>query len=277
MLNYKKILLSTLVAGVLATSSYAKEDKVYATVNGDSIKASDIAVVLKDPRINFDSLPKENQKQVIDQLIDRKLLANNALKTDIVKSADYKTTLENTIQTLKEDLALQMWVANMSKNVKVTDDDAKKFYEENKANFKKPEQYRARHILLKTEQEAKDIISELQKAKNLKDTFIILAKEKSTGPSGKNGGDLDWFFAKQMVPEFSLATSFLKVGTITKNPVKTQFGYHVIYLEDKKPASESTYEEVKDNLKQMLGQEQFKKMLEDIVSKEKKSAKIIYK
>jgi parvulin-like peptidyl-prolyl isomerase len=155
--------------------------------------------------------------------------------------------------------------------------DAKKFYDENKKNFNKPEQFKANHILVKTEQEAKDIIDTLMKSKKLKDDFIKTAQEKSTGPSGKNGGDLGWFFAEQMVPEFSLATSFLQKGHITKNPVKTQFGYHVIYLDDKKPASESSFDEVKNNIKQMLGQEKFKQKIDDIIESEKKKAKIEYK
>jgi len=107
----------------------------------------------------------------------------------------------------------------------------------------------ARHILVKTEEEAKKIIEALKglKGEALKKKFIELAKSKSTGPSGPQGGDLGTFTKGQMVPEFSKAVWALKPGEITTAPVKTQFGYHVIYLEDKKEAQPTPYEKVKEN------------------------------
>jgi parvulin-like peptidyl-prolyl isomerase len=279
-MDFKKIISSSVVAGVLMTTSMLANtdvDKVYATVNGESIKASDIAVVLKDPRMNFDTLPEVQKKQILDQLVNKKLIAKKALSSDIVNGKLYKTTLENSIVALKENLALQMWVGETSKKISVSDKEIQDFYNQNKSNFKKPAEFKARHILVKTEDAAKKIVDTLNKSKDLKNDFIKLAKEKSTGPSGKNGGDLGWFDAKKMVPEFSLATSFLKKGTITKNPVKTQFGYHVIYLEDKKDAQMASLEEVKNDLKQLLSQEAFNKKLDAIIQEEKSKAKIIYK
>lgn len=278
-MNIKNIISSAMLAGTLFTSvSLASPtDKIYATVNGDAIKASDIAVMLKDPKINFDMLPQKNKKEVLDQLINKKLLASKALNSDVINEAVYKTTLKNSIVALKENLALQMWIAKISKDINPSENEIKSFFEKNKANFKKPKKYKANHILLKTEKEAKDIIASLEKSKNLKADFIQLAKEKSTGPSGKNGGDLGWFEANKMVPEFSLATSFLKKGTITKNPVKTQFGYHVIYLDDIQNESLASFDEVKNDIKRLLSQEQFNKKLEAIINKEKSTAKIIIK
>ena len=113
--------------------------------------------------------------------------------------------------------------------------------------------------------------------KKLKDEFTALAKEKSVGPSGSNGGELGWFTKEKMVPEFSTAAQKLAVGTITKAPVKTNYGYHIIYLDDKKASAVLEYDKVKDRLKQDLIQQKFAKEAKDEAVKLKKKAKIEYK
>ena len=155
--------------------------------------------------------------------------------------------------------------------------ELKSFYDKNKSLFKMEAQLKARHILVADKKTAENIIKTLQKSKNIKSKFISLAKEKSTGPSGVNGGDLGWFAPKQMVPEFSNATKKLKIGTITTSPIKTQFGYHVIYLEDKKKASLATFENAKFKISQQLGKERFINQIQTVVDVLKKKAKIEYK
>jgi parvulin-like peptidyl-prolyl isomerase len=276
-MEVKKILLSSVATLMLATTSLTASDKVYATVNGENITADDIALVLKDPRIQFETLPQNNQKQILDQLIDRKLLGKKALSTEVVNTKAYKETLEKTINTLKLDLALQMWIQKLSNEIKVADKDAQKYYNDNKSRFQTQPELKASHILVKTEDEAKKIISKLKTSQDLKVDFTKEAKANSIGPSKVNGGELGWFTQEKMVPEFSMATMMLKKGTITTNPVKTQFGYHVIYLDDKKDAKNLTFDEVKNEIKQFLGQDQFKAKLDAIIKKEKSKAKIVYK
>lgn len=277
-MNKKNIILSFVTSLVLTTNIYALDnEKVYATVNGKNITSTDIQVALKDPRINFDSLPKEQQKQILKQLVQKNLLSTKAINSNIVKSKDYKKTLDKTISNLKEELALQMWMQKISKDIKIDDKSIKKFYNENKDKFKKPKELKASHILVKTQKEAKDIIKSLKNSKSLKDDFTKLAKEKSTGPSGSNGGELGWFTLDKMVPEFSQAASLLKVGTITITPVKTQFGYHIIYLDDMKKESTVSLEEAKDQIKMVLAQKKFKEKLDEIIKSEMKKAKITYK
>jgi parvulin-like peptidyl-prolyl isomerase len=276
-MEVKKILLSSVATLMLATTSLTASDKVYVTVNGENITADDIALVLKDPRIQFETLPQNNQKQILDQLIDRKLLGKKALSTEVVNTKAYKETLEKTIKTLKLDLALQMWIQNLSNEIKVADKDAQKYYNDNKSRFQTQPELKASHILVKTEDEAKKIISKLKTSQDLKTDFTKEAKANSIGPSKVNGGELGWFTQEKMVPEFSMATMMLKKGTITTNPVKTQFGYHVIYLDDKKDAKNLTFDEVKNEIKQFLGQDQFKAKLDAIIKKEKSKAKIVYK
>ncbi len=271
--NSKKVLLSLATVITISSSLIAQTDKVYATVNGMNVTQKDVAALLRGQNVEFESLQKEQQRQILDNLIEQKLLADMAYKSKISKSTEYKEELER----LKKSLAFQMWLRDFSQNVKIDDKEVKKFYDENKAKFKTPDQLKASHILVKTEQEAKDIIKKLSSAKKLKDEFTALAKEKSVGPSGANGGELGWFTKEKMVPEFSTAAQKLAVGTITKAPVKTNYGYHIIYLDDKKASAVLEYAKVKDRLKQDLIQQKFAKEAKDEAVKLKKKAKIEYK
>jgi hypothetical protein len=269
----KKTIISIVASLAIANSAMAVENKIYAVVNGETITDQTISVVLKDPRIKFETLPKETQKTLLDKLIEQKLLSQNALKTDVVNDEIYKKTLVS----LTQDLALQVWMKKMSKEIKFKDSELKDFFNKNKKLFNVPVQLSAKHILVKTETEAKNIIKDLNKASNIKAKFIELAKSKSTGPSGKNGGTLGWFTLDKMVPEFSQAANSLKVGTITQNPVKTQFGFHIIYLEGKKDAKQVEFKDAQQQIKQRLGQDKFINKIQKIADNLKKKAKIEYK
>ena len=275
----KKSILSVTTALLLQTSSMLAADiqKVYATVNGKTITGADVAMALKNPQINFDTLPAQTKQNVLKSLVDKKLLGGIALSSDVVNDEIYKTTLKSTIENIKEELALQVWMQKEMKKIKVSQKELKDYYETNKDKFIQPLELKASHILVKTKKEAEDIINSLIKSKNLKLDFTKLAKEKSTGPSGSKGGELGWFTLEKMVPEFSTAASKLSVNSITKNPVKTQFGFHVIYLDDKKEKSTMLFSKIKDNIKAFLGQEKFKKDVDSLILTESKKAKITYK
>lgn len=124
---------------------------------------------------------------------------------------------------------------------KVEAKDIKDYYDKNADKFMQPAAVKARHVLVKTEQEAKDVIKELDglSGQKLNDKFVELATTKSTGPR-QGGGELGWFAANQMVKPFSDAAFALKKGEITKKPVQTQFGFHVILVEDTKAAEKAT-------------------------------------
>ena len=274
----KKIVLSFFASVLLSTTLSANiGDKVYASVNGKDITLNDIQVALKDPRVDFDKLPKQQQKQILEQLVQKNLLASKAINSDVTSDEVYKKTLKITIQNIKEELALQVWMQKLSKQITVSEKDMKDFYSKNQDKFVQKGQFKASHILLKTEDEAKDIIKTLKKSKNLKEDFSSLAKEKSTGPSASNGGDLGWFSLDKMVPEFSQSLSLMKVNTVSVTPVKTQFGFHVIYLSDMKKATTVSYDKAKDQIKMILSQNKFKEKLDNIIKEEMKKAKITYK
>lgn len=268
----KKIVSSLLL--VASIGSVANAADYYASVDGDKITKQDILLVLQDPRIDFEKLPKNAKKQVLDQIINKKLISKNALtNSNITNSTDYKNTLKH----MKEDLAFEIWKKQQLDGIKVSDSQAKDFYNKNKSKFVKPAQLKARHILVKDESEAKKIISKLNSAANVKSEFIKLAKSKSTGPSGKNGGELGWFAQDQMVPEFSQAAGKLSKGKYTTKPVKTQFGYHIIFLEDKKPSEKLSYNKVEKNIKQILLAKTFNEKAETLANKLKNKANIVIK
>ncbi|CAI8205580.1 MAG: Putative peptidyl-prolyl cis-trans isomerase [Arcobacter lacus] len=262
----KKIILSSITAVSLIISSSVAKD-IYATIDGVNITKADINIAIQDPRVDFDTLPEKAQKNVLDQIINKKLLSKHAFSNGIEKDKDYQESLSK----LKDDLAFQVWQRNELRDTKITDSEINKFFNENKEKFKQPQMLEARHILVKTEDEAKALIKQLNSSKELEKDFIELAKTKSTGPSGKSGGYLGKFQAAQMVPEFSAAAASLKKATITQAPVKTQFGFHVIYLIDNIAAKTMTFNEVKGNISKMLSTQKYnenvKKLADDLRSK----------
>ncbi len=266
----KKLLVSSAVAiTLLAASSLSA--KTYATVNGQEIGDRDIAAILQViPGAKFDQMDKAQQTKVIEQAVEKKLLAEKAAKSGIEKDAKYKEALS----IMKKELALEMWMKKQFDSVSVNDKELKEFYDKNIQMFKQPATAKARHILVKTKADADSVIKELKKAKKVEEKFIELAKSKSTGPSGPQGGDLGWFDAKRMVKPFSDAAFKMKKGEFTKTAVKTQFGYHVIYLEDKKAAGNVTFDEAKPNLTQSLKVQKFQTNMKETAKQLKDKADI---
>lgn len=267
----RKFLINGLIAISLATTSIVASE-VLATVNGKNITKNEVNSILRAAGISYDQLDPQMKQKILDQAIERELLKEYALKSDIQKSKEYKEALKK----IKEDLTLEVWMKKEFESIKVSDKEAKEFYNKNIEKFKKPQTVHARHILVKSEDEAKEIIKELKKSpKNkLKEKFIELAKVKSVGPSGKSGGDLGYFGPRQMVKPFSDAAFKLNKGDFTKTPVKTQFGFHIIYVEDKKPAQTISFDEVKEKIKQQLKLEKFQQKISKKANELKKSAKI---
>jgi parvulin-like peptidyl-prolyl isomerase len=265
--NSIKLALTSLLLVTLAGA-----DESYGVVNGEKITKDEVAQVLGPQAMNLDKLDAKMKEKVLNILVERKLLAQNAQKSGVENSEAYKQKLD----MVKKDLLLSVWMEQEAKKIEkgTTDAELKAYYDKNIDRFRTPVQLKARHILVKSEADAKEIIKALSGAKDVEQEFIKLAKEKSTGPSGKNGGDLGWFPLNRMVPEFSKAADKLKKGEFTKEPVKTQFGYHIIYLNDRKDAGVQKFEDVKEQIKAIVSREKFNKMIESTVEKLKKDAKI---
>ena len=266
----KKIALASVASMVLLTVAQAKEN--YGTVNGTPITEEDVASTIGQAGVSFKTLTPEMQQRVLDMVVDRKLLTEAALKSGVENTDEYKTQLE----AMKKDLALDLFMRKEMKTLEAsfTDEKLKEEYNKNKKLYSVPKQLKARHILVKTEEEAKSLIKELDGAKDKQAKFIELAKTKSTGPSGKDGGDLGWFDLQMMVPEFSAAADKLKKGEYTKVPVKTQFGYHIIMLDDRKEAGVKPFEAVKAQIKSSLANKAFADTIKKKTDELRKSAKI---
>ena len=271
MLKFAK---TSLVAIAITATSLAASD-ILVTVNGKNITKQDAEVFVSAtaPNAHFSQLSKSQQDMIKERLIEKVLFMQLAQEEGIDKKPEFAMNMEK----IKEELLVNMWMKAQMDNAVVSDSEAKEFYDKNTEKFIQEDSAHARHILLKTEKEAQDIINEIKNLKDdaLKAKFIELAKTKSADPAGSNGGDLGTFTKEQMVPEFSKAVWEMEAGKITMQPVKTQFGYHIIYLEEKSDAKPMSYEEVKDKIIASLKQQQFNNKITEVVKELKGKAKIV--
>jgi len=276
-----KLIIKSFVAAALISASASAA--VLATVNGKTITSDEVeAVLMEGTQGRFSTLPKEKQDElqhrVVDGLIMQELVYEAAKKEGVLESAKYKKEYDDIVERVQKQLAAKVWQENMLDGIQVSDKEIKSYYDAHPDEFEQKEKVHARHILVKTEDEAKKIIAEMKglSGEKLQEKFIEEAKTKSTGPSAPKGGDLGFFQQGQMVPEFNDAVFSMKVGTITTAPVKTQFGYHVIYLEEKTPGKKLTLDEAKPFIEQRLKQEKFQKEMEAKTKALKDAAKISY-
>ncbi len=236
-------------------SVVSKEDAI-ASVNGKYISKKSLETLEKEikQRSRGQSFPKE---KLIDELIQRELLIQDAVAKQLEKTPEFAEK----IATVKKSLLSQAAIQEYLKANPVTDEELKAEYDKNMG--KAGDEYKARHILVKTEDEAKKIIAKLTKGSD----FAELAKKESTGPSGPKGGDLGWFASGQMVPPFSEAVIALKDKEFTKEPVKTQFGWHVILREEARAQTPPPFETVKGQISPMLQRQKMQTFLEGLRSK----------
>ncbi|NLS06591.1 peptidylprolyl isomerase [Rhizobium sp. P32RR-XVIII] len=256
MLSYNKlavVALATFVA--LQAPAYAedKPDAVIAKVGDLEIHQSelDLAVANLDPQLA--QLPDDQKKvAALSAAIDVKLLAADAAAEKLDQTDEFKKR----IQYLSDR---ELHNAYFKKHVvdTVTDDEVKARYDKEVAGLPKQEEVHARHILVKTEDEAKEVIKQLDSGKD----FAELAKEKSTDPNKADGGDLGYFTKGRMVKEFEDAAFALDKGTYSKTPVKTDFGYHVIKVEDKRDAPPPPFDQVKDQVRQLVMRDKYLALL----------------
>jgi len=260
---------ATKLLGSLLLTCTLAQAQTLVTVNGVAISQNDVDTALMNAtQGRFNQVPAEKQaefrKQVLQQLIAKELVYSDAKKTGVLKTKEFKDEYKKVQENVKKELAIQLWQKQQLDAVKISNKELKSYYNKNKEEFNEKASVHARHILVENEGDAKSIIDDLKSLKGdkLKSKFIELAKSKSTGPSGPKGGDLGFFSPGQMVPEFNDKVFNMKVGTITKDPVKTQFGYHVIYLEEKKAGKARAFTEVKSFIEQRLKMEKFKVIME---------------
>jgi len=230
---------------------------VVATVDGEKIYLSEILLQIQQLPQQYQQAPMEQiYPPMLDRVIDSRLIAKAAREAGIQDRADVKERVEQAESGIISEVY-------MTEKVKETvgEDALRKRYEESiKDSAEQGEEVKARHILVASEEDAKAIIEELKKGAD----FAELAAEKSTGPSGTSGGDLGYFTAEAMVPEFSEAAFALKPGEITEAPVQTQFGWHVIKVEDRRAVQPPSFEQMQPQLAQEMTREILTKAIEEL-------------
>ncbi len=238
------------------------KDAVAATVDGIPISESLVRLMLKQRSDLGRDAGAEARKTYIDRLAMQLIISQAAIKEGLDKAPE----VADQIDLIKQSILVDAFVKNYVKNNPISDDALNAAYAKMKADATGNE-YKARHILVDNEAEAKDIIAKLNK--NPK-AFAALAEEKSKDTASKgNGGELGWFDPRGMIPEFGAAVAKLTKGKFTQEPVKTQFGYHVILLEDSRPLPVPPLEQVKPALTQQLQQQNLKKLFDEMKAKAK--------
>lgn len=245
-----------------------KEGKVLAEVNSGSITTGDFDRELKNLPEYLKAMADtpQGRKEMLDTMVIRELILQQAAKDGLDKGPE----IEEKLQDLRKRLVVESFLKKkVEVESKVSDEDMKKFYEQNKEKFKSGDQIKASHILVKTEKEAKDLLAQIKGGGN----FEELAKKSSVDSSAAKGGDLGWFGKGSMVPAFEKAALALKEGQVS-DVVKSDFGFHIIKLTGKRAAGIRPFEEVKEQIKGAImpskQQEVFQKIKEDL----KKTAKI---
>ncbi|MGA0345826.1 MAG: foldase protein PrsA [Alphaproteobacteria bacterium] len=235
---------------------------VLATVNGEEITQADVDLFYQELPDQMKQIPVEQvQNQILDRLIDQQLILEQAKKAGLDKRPDIERKLAYEKTKILNESYLEIVLEK-----DVTPERIREVYNRAIALEEKREEVKARHILVKTEAEALEIINALKRGGD----FISLAKERSTGPSGKNGGDLGFFTADQMVPPFSKAAYALRKGETSDKPIQTQFGWHVIKVEDRRLAGARPFEELEPQIREQL----VTKAYEKIIQQFRKTAKI---
>ncbi len=249
------------LAVVLLVGPVRAEDKVLAKVNGSEIHQSDVALAEEELGQSLAQMdPSTKDENVLAFLIDMKIVAKAAEDKKIADSDDFKKRLAFTRNRLLMDNLL-----GQEGKTAATDDAMKKVYEDAAKQISGEQEVHARHILVETEDEAKAVKAELDKGAD----FAELAKKKSKDPGASDGGDLGFFTKDQMVPEFSEAAFKLQPGQVS-DPVKTQFGWHIIKVEEKRNRKPPEFDQVKGQIETYVT----RKAQADYVAKLREGAKI---
>lgn len=266
------------IFSLLTTSVHAEEEKILAEVNGKKITMDDFGKEVSNLPQNYQSVIDTNKRKFLDDLVLQELLYQEAVKKNLEKDKDVISTIE---RIKKKILAQKLLEKEVMELTKVSEDELKKYYEQNKEDYKVPEQLNAAHILVKLnegagekeDKAAREKIQGLSKKIKEGSDFADLAKENSDCPSSSRGGELGYFSRGQMVPEFEEAVFKLKAGEVS-DVVKTKFGYHIIKLLDRKEAGQKEFGEVKEEIQQRLTKEKQKSTFESYTNDLKAKAKI---
>lgn len=247
MIQYNKIMrIKALLVSILISLSIfftgcgskpSGQDKILASVGNKFITLNDFKYKLSRLPAYYQGMAEKNKKNLFDDMIVESLFLEDAFRQGVDKDKEVREILE---EAKKKVIIAKYVKTQIDDKMKVSDGQMREFYEERKDEFKKPEMWRASHILVASEAQAKDVLAALSNGKDFQD----LAKERSIDATASRGGDVGYFRRGQVVPEFESACFELKVGQVSPI-IRTQFGYHIIKLTDKKPETVQSFEEAK--------------------------------
>jgi len=227
-----------------------KDDDIIATVNGTPILNENFKAYVKQRKAGRPEAQKTSNARMLDEYINFELALQDAEKKNLHNKATIKRELENQRRTILVNAAYK----EFSEKNPLTDEEMKKDYEARMAELTLTE-YRLRHILLTNGDDATTVVTALNKGGD----FLKLVEQYSTGPSSKDKGLLGWQSEFDILPEFRAPVSQLKKGEYARTPIKTRFGWHIIYLDDKRVSPPPAYEEVKDRVRTVLQRRQVEK------------------
>jgi peptidyl-prolyl cis-trans isomerase C len=235
------------------------KDPVVATANGVPIRLSELEVAQQSLPQQYRNMPLQAVfPALLDRIIDSKLVVQEAKKNKVNEDPAFKKRMAFVEDQVLQDFWIQREIAR-----RVSAEKLQQRYEERLKSMPSEEEVHARHILVASEDEAKALIADIKKGA----AFDKLAKEKSTDKaSGAEGGDLGWFKKSDMVKEFADAAFALKKGAMSETPVKTQFGYHIIKLDDRRKAPPPAFEEMADQLREEMAREAITAQLDQLRS-----------
>jgi peptidyl-prolyl cis-trans isomerase C len=249
-LSLVRIGAAVAMAAFAASGAMAQDDATVATINGEPVTEADLALAMADLEQQFAQLPEAQRRAAaLSAIIEIRLMSKAADDKGFDDDAEFQQRMELLRQRALHSAYIEEEIA-----ASITDEEIRARYDQEVAATPPTNEVRARHILVATEEEAKAIIAELDAGGD----FEALANEHTTDPSGKaSGGDLGYFGPGQMVPEFEKAAFALEPGQYTKEPVQSQFGFHIIRVEDKRATQPPAFEQVQAQIRSLVLREKY--------------------
>ena len=257
---------------VLALSLNAQ---TLATVNKQEFTVEDVNSFLKatNQEKSYKELDSKAQNLALHQTIEKTLLIQEAKKERIDSSKEYKDTLEE----FQKSLLVEFFMKSEFSKIKVPKNEVENYYNSHLYEFKQDKKLKARHILVEDLKQALDIIKKLEASKNKEITFVELASKNSIDGSRDSGGELGWFSKGDMIDEFWDASVKLKPQEFTKEPVKSMFGYHIIFLDEIQEPLTIKLEQVYSNIENQIRMDKFQTIIDEKIKNIKKDAQITIK
>lgn len=255
--------------------AYSLNAQTLAIVNNQDVKVEDVNNFLQSTNqdMSYDQLDSKAKNLALHQTIEKTLLIQEAKKDKLDNSKEFK----NSVEEFRNSLLVESFMKNVFSKIKISKDEVTNYYNSHLYEFQQDKKLKARHIVVDDLKLSMDIIEKLNKAKIKEEEFVKLASKYSLDGSKHNGGNLDWISKNDVIDEFWEATNNLNIGEYTKNPVKTMFGYHIIFLNEIQEPLTINLEQVYSNIENQIQMEKFQSVIDEEIKNIKKDANIIVK